>query len=124
MESTQHQLKADTINCCIPGLLFKCGAGVIWAEHRICRFAKKSNSQGLWQVKSAKKKPVTGRKNRLPVFEKVVVSPVNRKKPGDISYLEPITSQNAVYLLLRNSNIKSHVLIRTIQAIRLVFHCA
>ena len=43
MASTRQNLNLNTINCCIPGLLFKCGAGVTWAEHRACRFAIKSN---------------------------------------------------------------------------------
>ena len=42
MASTRHKLKLQSINCCIPGLLFKCAAGVTWAEHRVCRFAQKS----------------------------------------------------------------------------------
>jgi hypothetical protein len=43
MISTGHRLNLNTINCCIPGLLFKCGAGVNWSEHEICRFAVKSS---------------------------------------------------------------------------------
>ncbi len=43
MTSTRHQLNLKSINCCIPGLLSKCGAGVTWAEHRVCRFAIKSS---------------------------------------------------------------------------------
>jgi len=43
MTSTRHKLNLNTINCCIPGLLSKCGAGVTWAEQSDCRFAIKSS---------------------------------------------------------------------------------
>jgi len=43
MTSTPQQLNLQPVNCCIPGLLSKCGAGVSWGEHRDCRFAIKSS---------------------------------------------------------------------------------
>jgi hypothetical protein len=43
MTSTGHGLNLQSVNCCIPGLLFKCAAGVTWAEHSVCRFSKNSS---------------------------------------------------------------------------------
>jgi len=43
MTSTRHKLNLNTFNCCIPGIFFKCAAGVTWAEHVVCRFAIKSS---------------------------------------------------------------------------------
>jgi hypothetical protein len=43
MTSTRHKLNWQSINCCIPGIFFKCAAGVSWTEHRVCRFAVKSS---------------------------------------------------------------------------------
>ena len=39
-ESPQH---LKSINYCIPGILSKCSAGISWTEHRICKFAVKSD---------------------------------------------------------------------------------
>ena len=39
-ESRQH---LKTVNYCIPGLLSKCSAGISWTEHRVCKFAVKSD---------------------------------------------------------------------------------
>ena len=43
MASVRPKINLKSINCCIPGLFSKCGAGATWAEHRACRFAIKSN---------------------------------------------------------------------------------
>ena len=43
MTSTRHELNMQSINCCIPGLLSKCSAGVNWVEHRVCKYAIKSS---------------------------------------------------------------------------------
>ena len=43
MTSTQQKINLKPINYCVPGLLSKCGAGITWAEHRLCRFAVKSS---------------------------------------------------------------------------------
>ena len=43
MTSTRHKLNLQLINCCIPDLLSKCGAGVIWTEQSVCQFAIKSS---------------------------------------------------------------------------------
>ena len=43
MTSTHHELNLQSINCCIPGLLSKCSAGVTWAEHIACDYARKSS---------------------------------------------------------------------------------
>ncbi len=40
--SNRHQPYLKPNNFCVPGILSKCGAGIIWTEHRHCRFAKKS----------------------------------------------------------------------------------
>ena len=43
MASTGPKLNLLSINCCIPGLLSKCAAGVTWTEHRVCKFAIKTS---------------------------------------------------------------------------------
>jgi hypothetical protein len=43
MTATRHQLSLKPVNYCIPGLLSRCGAGKTWPEHRLCRFAVKSD---------------------------------------------------------------------------------
>ena len=42
MASVRRKINLNFINCCIPGLFSKCGAGATWAEHRFCTFAEKS----------------------------------------------------------------------------------
>jgi hypothetical protein len=42
MTSTRHQLDFKPVNHCIRGLFSKCGAGNTLLEHRLCRFAIKS----------------------------------------------------------------------------------
>ena len=43
MTSTRHKQNLQFINCCIPGLLSKCAAGLTWAEHSVCEYAIKSS---------------------------------------------------------------------------------
>ncbi|UCD78927.1 MAG: hypothetical protein JSW26_26585 [Desulfobacterales bacterium] len=43
MTSTRYQLNMKPVNYCVPGMLSKCGAGKTWLEHRLCRFAIKSD---------------------------------------------------------------------------------
>ena len=38
----QHLRNSGKINCCIPGLLSRCGAGTAWQEQKRCKFAEKS----------------------------------------------------------------------------------
>ncbi len=42
MTPLRPKLNLKPNNCCIPGILSKCGAGTSWAEHGFCEFAIKS----------------------------------------------------------------------------------
>ena len=43
MASAGHHVNLKLKNYCIPGLFSYCIAGATWAEHKLCRFAAKSN---------------------------------------------------------------------------------
>ena len=43
LNSIEQTLDLKSANYCIPGILSICGAGPIWDEQRICRFAVKSD---------------------------------------------------------------------------------
>ena len=41
--SVESRQNLKSINYCIPGILSKCSAGISWKEHRVCKFAVKSD---------------------------------------------------------------------------------